>query len=486
MARGTVPDLLELRDGTASPRDWTVELEDRGLRRDAMKRRDFLHLAIATTAGVHPLLARGQQTGPIGANSRIRAAIVGCGNRGRAVAREWIEHADTTFVAACDVDKTRTDATVAELAQAGHTAEGYEDYRRILDRKDVDAILIATPDHWHAPMTIESIATGKDVYCEKPVSNTVEAAVRMRDAARKSNRIIQIGTQQRSWTHFMDAARLFHDNYIGTSIRHVVMCPPGGGGGGGAPATPQPTAAQMPAESVPAGFNWELFQGPAPRRPFLAARRGWRGWYAYGGGGVTDWGVHLVDVMAWFMKLDNKAPLLTSASAQYVNQTRDPERTPNTYAVTWQFENFVATLSNAMIPGVDQPEENYGNWFYGNRGVMRVNRFGYDVRPPAAGGGRGGRGRGGREGRGATPAAPPPPPIEPRRVWDPSGRSEARNTEFAFATRRHVRNFLDCVKSRQKPVCDVEAGFAASLPCLLANVAIQQERTVKWDGNKAT
>jgi predicted dehydrogenase len=459
-----------------------------------MKRRDFLHLAIATTAaGTGPLFAR-QQTGPVGANDRIRTAIVGCGNRGRAVAREWIEHPDTTFVAACDVDRTRTGATVAELAQAGHKADGYEDYRRILERKDVDAVLLATPDHWHSPMTIEAIAAGKDVYCEKPVSNTVEAAVRMRDAARRSTRIIQIGTQQRSWTHFVDAARLFHENYIGTAIRHVVMSPPGGGGGGaGATALPPP-AAQTPAEPVPEGFNWDLFQGPAPRRPFLAARRGWRGWYAYGGGGITDWGVHLVDVMAWFMKLDNKAPLLTSASAQYVNQTRDPERTPNTYAVTWQFENFVATLSNAMIPGVEQPEENYGNWFHGNRGVMLVNRFGYDIRPIASGGGRGGgrgRGEGGRGGRGdagagAPPATPPPPPIEPKKVWDPTGRSEARGTEFAFATRRHVRNFLDSVKSRQKPVCDMEAGFAASLPCLLANVAIQQERTVKWDGNKAT
>jgi predicted dehydrogenase len=461
-----------------------------------MKRRDFLHMAIATTAvaGARPLFARSQQSGPVGANNRIRAAIIGCGNRGRAVAREWIEHADTTFVAACDVDKSRTDATVAEFAQAGHKADGFEDYRRILERKDVDAVLIATPDHWHSPMTIEAIAAGKDIYCEKPVSNTVEAAVRMRDAARKSNRIIQIGTQQRSWTHFVEAAKLFQDSYIGTTVRHIVMSPPGGGGGGGA-ATPQLTAAQMPAEPIPAGFNWDLFQGPAPHRPFLAARRGWRGWYAYGGGGVTDWGVHLVDVMAWFMKLDNKAPLLTSASAQYVNQARDPERTPNTYAVTWQFENFVATLSNAMIPGVEHPEENYGNWFYGNRGVMLVNRFGYDIRPRAAGGGRGGgrgRGAGGRGGRGeagdaAAPAAPPPPPpIEPRKVWDLNGRSEARGTEFAFATRRHVRNFLDSVKSRQKPVCDVEAGFAASLPCLLANVAIQQERTVKWDGNEAT
>ena len=219
-----------------------------------MKRRDFLHMAIATTAvaGARPLFARSQQSGAVGANDRIRAAIIGCGNRGRAVAREWIEHADTTFVAACDVDKSRTDATVAEFAQAGHKADGFEDYRRILERKDVDAVLIATPDHWHSPMTIEAIAAGKDIYCEKPVSNTVEAAVRMRDAARKTNRIIQIGTQQRSWTHFVEAAKLFQDSYIGTTVRHIVMSPPGGGGGGGGGgATTTTTAAPPPAPTTP-------------------------------------------------------------------------------------------------------------------------------------------------------------------------------------------------------------------------------------------
>ena len=448
-----------------------------------MKRRDFLHLAVgaAAAAQARPLFAiRPQQSGPVGANDRIRSAIIGCGGRGRAVMREWIEHTDTTFVAACDVDRGRTEATVTELKEAGHTAQGYEDYRRILERDDVDALLIATPDHWHSPMTIEAIAAGKDVYCEKPVSNTVEAAVKMRDAARGSNRIIQIGTQQRSWPHFIEAAKLVHDQYIGESIRHIIMSPPGGGGGGGGGTLPPP-AAEMPAEPIPEGFNWEMFQGPAPRRPFLSARRGWRGWYAYGGGGVTDWGVHLVDIMAWYLQLDNKAPLLTSASAQYVNQTRDPERTPNTYAVTWQFENFVATLSNAMVPGQEHPQENYGNWFHGNRGVMLVNRFGYEVHPQAAGGGRGGRG-----GRGGGAAATPPPAaIEAKRVWDPNGRSEARGTQFALATRSHVRNFLDSVKSRQRPNCDMEAGFAASLPCLLANVAIREEKTVKWDGNRA-
>jgi hypothetical protein len=201
-----------------------------------------------------------------------------------------------------------------------------------------------------------------------------------------------------------------------------------------------------------------------------------------------------MDIMAWFMKLDGKAPNLTSASAQYVNQVKDPERTPNTYAITWQFDNFIATMSNAVIPGVEHPEENYGNWFYGNSGVMLVNRLGYDIRPVGAGGRRGGRGgpggapQGGGErgaGRGGNAPTPPAPGIEAKRVWDLNGRSEAAGTPFANATRDHVKNFLDCVRSRQKPVCDMEAGFAASLPALLANLSIQQERTVKWDGNRA-
>ncbi len=176
-------------------------------------------------------------------------------------------------------------------------------------------------------MTIEAIAAGKDIYCEKPVSNTVDAAVRMRDAARKSNRIIQIGTQQRSWTHFVEAARLFHDDYIG-SVRQIVMSPPGGGGGGAAPTRHSSTAAQMPRRTRPAGFNWDLFRDRHRIGRSWPLGGSWRGWYAYGGGGVTDWGVHLVDVMAWFMKLDDKAPLLTSASAQNVNQVRAPRATP--------------------------------------------------------------------------------------------------------------------------------------------------------------
>jgi predicted dehydrogenase len=435
-----------------------------------VNRREFIQATMAAAVA-----ARSSSLGAAqGANERVRVGIIGCGNRGNQVATDWMKHADSLFTAACDVAKDRLEGTAARLGQVqGNTVEVYEDYRRILERKDVDAVLIATPDHWHSPMTIEALAAGKDIYVEKPVSNEIEPAVKMLDAAGRSNRIVQVGLQQRSWHHFQEAAKLFHDGYIGTSVNHCQMCPPGGGGGGGGRGQ-QPQTTQAPPE----GFNWEMFQGPAKRKPFVPGRRNWRGWYDYGGGNLTDWGVHLTDIMSWFMRLDGKVPLLTSTSAQYVRIPRDPERVPDTYAVTWQYENFVATLSNAMVPGPDGAQDLYGNYFFGDRGVLLVNRIGYEVRPfRPAGGGRG---------RGQNPNVPaPPPPIEPRKFRDPSGMSEVADSSFGSATHRHVRNFLDAVKSRQKPVCDMETGFNSTLPCLLGIASLKEGRMVKWDGKTA-
>ena len=428
-----------------------------------INRRDFLQAAIAAAAAMQsPTLLRAQSVAP---SDRIQVGLIGCGNRGNQVASDWMKHKDSEFIAACDVATDRLNQTAARLSKTqGDIPVGiYEDYRRILDRKDVDAVLIATPDHWHGQMTIDALDAGKDIYLEKPISNSVEAAVKMLEASRQSNRVIQVGLQQRSWHHFQEASKLFQEGYIGR-VNHVQMCPPGGGYFGGPPQPPQQP------QDPPAGFNWELFQGPAKRKPFVPARRSWRGWYDYGGGNLVDWGVHLTDVMNWFMRIDNKTPLLTSASAQYVRLARDPERVPDTYAVTWQFENFVATLSNAMLPNQDGPQERYGNHFFGERGVLRVNRMGYEVmpfQPPAA--------------KGTTP----PQPIEPKKFKDPSGMSEVAESAFGSATHRHVRNFLDAVKSRQKPICDMEIGFNSTLPCLLAIVSIKSGQTVKWDGKNA-
>jgi predicted dehydrogenase len=431
-----------------------------------MNRREFLQATMAAAVA-----SRSSSLGAAqGANDRIRVGVIGCGYRGTQVVTDWMKHKDTILTAACDVSKDRLEKLAATMGQTqGNKLDVYEDYRRILERKDVDAVLIATPDHWHSAMTLDSLSAGKDVYCEKPVSNEIEPAVKMLEGARRSNRIVQIGLQQRSWHHFQEAAKLFQEGYIGTSVNHCQMCPPGGGGGGGGRGQ-QPQTPQEP----PAGFNWDLFQGPAKRKPFVPGRRNWRGWYDYGGGNLTDWGVHLTDIMSWYMRLDGKVPLLTSASAQYVRIPRDPERVPDTYAVTWQYDNFVATLSNAMVPSLDNVQELYGNYFFGDRGVLLVNRIGYEVRPQRTQGG----------GRGNPGAPPPPPPIDAKKFRDPSGMSEIADSSFGSATHRHIRNFLDSMRSRQKPICDMETGFNSTLPCLLAIVSVKESRTVKWDAKE--
>jgi predicted dehydrogenase len=431
-----------------------------------MNRREFLGATVAAVAASKSWAVSGapSQAGVQGANNRIRVAIIGTGNRGNEVMRSWLRFDDTAFVAVCDVRRDRLDNTSAALATAGHEVEPYEDYRRILERKDVDAVLIATPDHWHSPMTVDACAAGKDVFCEKPVSNAIEPALKMVDAARQHNRIVQIGLQQRAWPHFQEAAKLIQSGAIGTS-NHAVMTPPGGGGGGGQQqAPPQPT-------DPPETLNWEMFQGPAARRPFVEQRLSWRGWYDYGGGNITDWGVHIVDVMNWYLNMDNRTPQVVQAAAQYVRTPHNPERVPDTYVVTMRYENLVATLSNAALFGPNN-EPWWGNYFYGDRALMLVNREGYEIRPRAVGGGRGG-GRGGAAG--AQPAATP---AQAAKV----GFDRGKVMGSGDATALLIRDFLDCIRSRQKPLVDIETGFNSTLPTLLAIESIKADgRAFTWD-----
>jgi len=439
-----------------------------------MDRRAFLHTTIAAAAAAAgPIVAaKPQRTGPIGANDRIRLGVIGCGGRSGQDLTSFAQVPNNVFVAGCDVFKERLDAMVERLGkESGQKVDSYGDYRRLLDRKDIDALLVGTPDHWHPQMVIDACAAGKDVYLEKPVGNTIEPAVKMVQAVRKSNRVVQVGTQQRSWGHFQEAAKLVDE--LG-GVTHVVLQY----GGGGSPTLD-------PVVPVPEGLDWELFQGPAPRKPYKSSRqRNWRYYYDYGGGLITDWGVHLVDVVQWYMGLDGKAPNLTTAVAQYVNvENPDPERPHNAFLVTWQYDKFVMSWGNMVIGNPEFPF--HGNVFFGRRGSLVVNRTGYMLRPPEGpiGGGRGraaasGRAQAapGRAGAPAPPAPPPPPPVEARTV--PVG---VELEAIVVATTAHAANFLDCVRSRKRPVCDVEVGFYSTLPCLLGLLAIRDRRPYTWD-----
>jgi predicted dehydrogenase len=402
-------------------------------------RRTFLRASAAAVAGGRSVL---------GANDRIQLGLIGCGTRGGMLRRFFAAHRDCTIVAACDVSKSRLDQTVAAM---GGSADAYGDYRRVLERKDIDAVVVATPDHWHSPITVQACAAGKDVYVEKPVSNTIKAAQEMVTAARKYNRVVQVGLNQRSTVHFQEAAKLVQDGYLGP-ITHVVLSY-----GGGYTRPPEPVT------DPPPDLDWEMFQGPAPRRPYKASRqRSWRSYYDYGGGLITDWGVHLIDVGHWYLNANTKAPLLTSVSAQYVDvQVPERDQVPDAFICSWQYDKFVMSFTNTVIPNPGFGFE--GSWFFGPRGCLLVHRNGYMIRA-------------GQQGR---PAAGGPPPVESQ--VHPV-REDYQNDVNSVA---HARNFLDCVKSRQRPTVDIEVGFYSTLPALLALLSIQQGRSFTWDGKAA-
>jgi len=373
-----------------------------------------------------------------GANDRIRVGFIGAGTRGAYMASVAEEFEDCQILAMCDVYKPALEKAVAGLKVS--QPDSYSDYRRVLERKDLDAVYVAAPDHWHSQMIIEAAQAGKDVYCEKPLSNNIEAAWKAVDASRRYKRVVQIGLQQRSWDHFQKCRELVRSGMFGT-ISHAALH------WLGSYARP----AEQPSDP-PEGLDWELFQGPAPRKSYSPSRqRSWRSYYDYGGGIITDQGVHVADVVHWY--LNAKAPKSACAAAQYVSvQPPNPECPPDSFMIAWQYDNFVMSFTNAYMPQLDYPADQ-GDYFYGNRGVLHINRQSYTYRP--------------------LPSRTPAPPFE------------AVNTKFPYVGKpsdsAHIRNWLDCIKSRGTPITDVETGFYSTLPLLMGVLAVRYGKTYYWD-----
>lgn len=419
----------------------------------SISRRRFIDLTAGATllAGGTRLSAQAG-SGVQGANDRVRVGVIGGGTRGNMVGGFFLQHPDAQVLAVAEPYKMRLDRTVDSFTklQKGVKVDAYEDYKRILERKDIDAVLIATPDHWHCPMTVEACAAGKDVYVEKPLSNAIETAWLAVEAARQHNRIVQMGVQQRQGEAFREAAEIVQSGQLG-KVTHVMLQFQGSYG-----QPPEPTA------PVPEGLNWDLFQGPAPKRPFKPSRLRWRAFYDYGGGLVTDWGVHLVDVAHWYLKADGKAPLVTSAAAQYVNlDNPEKDQCPDAFSIAWQYDNFVMSFTNAIVQ--DWEFGRQGTYFFGPNGSLLVHRAGFEIRPrPVGGPGRGGQ-------------TPPPNPLQARR------RPFVDDYNNDPDTIAHVREFLDSVKSRTRPSGDVEIGYRSTLPTLLALHAIREGKAFKYD-----
>jgi predicted dehydrogenase len=423
-----------------------------------LKRRDFVKKSLVTSAAFSlvPRYVMGG-SGYIPPNDKIQVAVIGTGSRMNLLIDAFKKQSDCVIGALCDVDRNKVNRFAQEH---GIKADIYGDYRRILERNDIDAVVVATPDHWHGPITIEACEAGKDVYVEKPISNTIPVAVQMLEAAQKTNRVIQLGTQQRSWDFFQECVSKIQEGLIGKVSQVVVNHGSGGGSNSGR------AQSSGEAEPIPAGLDWEMWQGPAPHHPFSSARLRWRSWWDYGGGSITDWGVHYIDIVHMALGYDHKAPTFT---ASVTMPNTDPNLVPNSWSISYKYDDFIMSYVSCTQPN-DKGQDFFvgGPSFFGSLGYAFVNRSGYVITPYA------GRSFGGNQ--------PPAPPFD---TIDHMANYDAANERASEVV--HVRNWLDCIKSRQKPTCDLETGFYSSLPSLLGLQAIQEGHALKWDArNKMT
>ncbi len=421
----------------------------------------------------------------LGANDRINYAFIGLGARTELLEAAFFKQQDGNLAAICDCWKAKIDFYQERLKKK---FESFIDYRRLMERKDIDAVVIATPDHLHEPIMAAALETGKDVYVEKPCAHSVDSAARMLKAYRSHKQIVQLGTQQRSWDHFQEACRIVREGGIG-NVNYVVVgmgtISGGRGMGAGAARTSSPSA-PVP---IPEGLNWDLFLGPAKKVPFDPARLNWRGYWDYSGGGMSDMGTHWMDMMTLAMGVDTIGPSFVSTVS---TRSDDPERIPGTFISDFEYPTFFMTQTS-FAPPTAEPIVG-GPTFYGSRGFLRVNRSGYIIRRYAAGAApRGAAEVPGMLGRPRYPGVTMPsqaPPGGRAQQAAPAAPLEEKSyvltSEDNIAHERgsevvHVRAFFDSIKSRKKGVSEFEVGFHSTLPCLLTRESVRQRRALIWD-----
>jgi predicted dehydrogenase len=336
-------------------------------------------------------------------------------------------------VAVCDVARQRYTAGVEKhAAMTGRSPAGHQDFREVLDRQDVDAIFVATPDHWHALLAILGCKAGKDVYVEKPVCITVEEGRSMVRAARRYGRVVQAGTQQRSMPVFQRAIDVVRSGAIGDVTTATAWV---GANGWGVGETPEP---------VPRGLDWDLWLGPSPYVPYSPQRYGGHmGWHDYARGGqLTNWGIHLMDIVHWGIGQDR--PLTIQATGGSYRGNAGAENY-ETIEATLKYPRCTVTWEQRHAG--THAGKSYGVAFHGTQGTVFVDRGTVVVEPA---------GLGIAEFIG-----------EPERTW--------ANTD-------HHNNFFECVRTRATPAADIEQGFRSTTAVLLAGIALKTGRTLHWDG----
>jgi predicted dehydrogenase len=421
-----------------------------------MKRRHFLQ-SVAAGAAAFSTLSGARA---FGANERVRVGLIGCGTRGRAVGGLVSRVDGAEIVAVCDLyepNLTRTREAIAPRAESFH------DFRKLLDRNDIDAVIIATPDHWHSIPTVMACAAGKDVYVEKPLGHNIREGQAMVAAANEHKRIVQTGTQQRSAPHFEQIREIIQGGELGKVhfVRiwnYTNMYPRGMG--------------ERVRGFTPSEADWDFFLGPAPMVSYDPKRfvGTYRWFFDYAGGIMTDFGTHRIDSMHQVMGVDAPTTVSASGSRFEINDGGD---TPDVLQVTYEYPGFVlsyeACALNGLGAGGQTPGRKYyramgqhdrpnGHAYYGTNGTLMADRIGFEIFPEME-------------------------PGDGERSRETARRFRMKPKEAAAedATDLHVRDFIECVRSRNRPKADVTVGHKASNACHLGNIAYRTGHKLKWD-----
>jgi predicted dehydrogenase len=412
-----------------------------------MDRRKFIVTTAATSAGIGiaSVLPSKERLSVIPPSDSINVALIGCRNMGYGILEHHLSNPGINCVALCDIDNTILNERAAEVKKKYNQAPKlYKDFRKLLEQEDIDSVIIGTPDHWHCLLTFYSLQAGKDVYVEKPMANTIgECNTMVKAASYYNRRIVQVGQQQRSGFVFREAMRLVKEGKIG-KLRKVNIW---------ANFTYGVGPVIVPDESVPSGVDFDMWLGPAPARPFNKSRfhGWWRMYWDYGGGLMSDWGVHLLDIGLWAGDIVKPAKKVLVCGANTYHEKRSRE-TFDSMSVTYPEDDF--TINWDMTGGVqkgpwDMP---YGLAFIGDNATMVADRSKLVVYPEFDDGAK-------------KPKA-----------------EEYKFTEGKESHSEHVKNFIECIRTRNKPDCPPETARVAAIYVHIPNIAARcGESILLWD-----
>ena len=397
-------------------------------------RRKFLRQTTQGALGTGAVLTAGQWKKVLGANDRIRLGIIGTGNRGQDVMASFMKQTDVEVAALSDAYDKYMNEAMEKVVKAGTTPKTYLEYRDMLADKNIDIVFVATPDHWHTQMAIDTCKAGKDIYIEKPLTFTIEEGHKIIKAVRDANRIMQVGLQQRSGEHYKEAKREYFDN---KKIGKISLVRTWWHGNGYHLRKPNFT-------EKPAGLDWKRFLGSAKYREFNAHQfYNWRAYLDFGGGQITDLFTHWIDVVHWYMGEDLPH---TASAVGGVYHYKDGRTAPDTIAIQLEYpSSWGATFEATLVPGA----RGAAIEFMGTGGRLQIDRGGYVFQAAAV--------------RGQPPAQP----------------TERKATENLNDV--HVQNFIECVKSRKQPNSDVVSAHRSALASHLGKIAYIEKKRVTYN-----